>query len=105
MDLTRKTTFFEGWSWFKFNNLGLALGIALKFYTSVKKGLKLKVTIFLWLFPTFVEITWEKLKGGGGPFYHRRRVKGEGSATLLKRDSNKGVFKNNYFEEHWNDYF
>ena len=25
-DLTRKTDFFEGWSWFKSNNLGLALG-------------------------------------------------------------------------------
>ena len=40
--MTRKTTFFEGWSWFKFNNLGLALGMTLKFYTRVAKGLKLK---------------------------------------------------------------
>ena len=39
MDLTRKTTFFEGWSWLKFNNLGVALGTALKFYTNVAKGL------------------------------------------------------------------
>ena len=31
-DLIRKTTFFEGWSGFKLNNLGLALGMALKFY-------------------------------------------------------------------------
>ena len=45
--MTRKTTFFEGWSWFKFNNLGLALGIALKFYTSMAKELKLKVRKFL----------------------------------------------------------
>ena len=37
-DLTRKTAFFEGWSWFKFNNLGLALGANLKFYTSVVGG-------------------------------------------------------------------
>ena len=40
-DLTRKTTFFEGWSWFnwfKFNNLVLALGTSLKVYTSVAKG-------------------------------------------------------------------
>ena len=29
-----------------FNNLGLALGITLKFYTSVAKGLKLKVRKF-----------------------------------------------------------
>ena len=30
-----------GWSWFKLNNLGMTLGMALKFYTSVAKGLKL----------------------------------------------------------------
>ena len=42
-DLTRKTAFFESRSWFKFNNLGLALGMNWKFYTSVAKGLKLKV--------------------------------------------------------------
>ena len=29
--LTRKTTFFEGWSWFKFNILGLTLGMTLQF--------------------------------------------------------------------------
>ena len=40
-DLTRKTAFIEGWSGFKFNNLGLTLGTNLKFYTSVAKGLKL----------------------------------------------------------------
>ena len=65
MDLTRETTFFEGWSWFKFNNLGLALGASLKFYTSVAKGLKLKVRKFCGLIPTFVEVTGEKLAGGG----------------------------------------
>ena len=37
-DLTTKTLFFEGWSWFKFHNLGMALGIALKFCISVAKG-------------------------------------------------------------------
>ena len=63
-DLTRKTAFFEGWSWFKFNNLGLALGTNLKFYTSVAKGLKLKVRKFLGLIPTFPEVTEEKLVGG-----------------------------------------
>ena len=35
-ELTRKNTFFEERSWFKFNNLGLALGMALKDYTSVE---------------------------------------------------------------------
>ena len=60
-DLTRKTVFFDGWSWFKFNNLGVALGTNLKFYTSVAKGLKLKVRKFLKLIPTFVELPGEKL--------------------------------------------
>ena len=62
-NLARKATFFEGWPWFKFNNLGLALGMTLKFYTSVTKELKLKVTKFYGLTPTFVEITWESLVG------------------------------------------
>ena len=62
--MTRKTAFFEGWSWFKFNNLGLALGTNLKFYTSVAKGLKLKVRKFWELIPTFVEVTGKKLVGG-----------------------------------------
>ena len=61
--MTRKTAFFDRWSWFKFNNLGLALGTNFKFYTSVAKGLKLKVRKFLGLIPTFVEITEEKLVG------------------------------------------
>ena len=60
----RKTAFFEGWSWFKFNNLGLALGANLKFYTSMAKGLKLKVRKFWGLIPTFVEVKGEKLVGG-----------------------------------------
>ena len=38
--MTRRNSFFERWSWFKFNNLDLALVTNLKFYTSVKKGLK-----------------------------------------------------------------
>ena len=52
-------TFFEGWSWFKFNNLGLALGTNFKFYTSVEKVLKLKVKV-LGVILTFVEVTGEK---------------------------------------------
>ena len=63
-NLTKKTTtFFERWSWFKFNNLGLAQGMVLKLYTSIPKGLKLKGTKFLELIPTSVEIAWEKLVG------------------------------------------
>ena len=34
---------FEEWSWFNVNNLGLKLGMALKFYSSVAKRLKPKV--------------------------------------------------------------
>ena len=59
----QKNDFFEGWSWFKFNNLGLALGMALKFYKSLAKELKLKVRKFWRLAPTFVEVIWEKLVG------------------------------------------
>ena len=62
--MTRKTTFFEEWSWFKFNNLGLTLGTNLKFYTIVAKGLKLKVRNFWGLVTTFVEVTGEKLMWG-----------------------------------------
>ena len=43
--------------------------MALKFYISVAKGLKLKVRKFWWLIPTFVEITGEKLVGVGA-FLH-----------------------------------
>ena len=58
-ELTKKH-FFEGWSWFKFSNLELALGMALKFYTSIAKGLKL-LRKFWGLIPRFVEGTGEKL--------------------------------------------
>ena len=62
--MTRKTAFFEGWPWFKFNNLGLTLGANLTFYISVAKGLKLKVRNFWMLIPTFAGVTEEKLVGG-----------------------------------------
>ena len=64
MGLSRKITFFEGWSWSKFNNLGLTLGRNLIFCTSLVKGLKLKVRRFRGPNPTFVEVTGEKLEGG-----------------------------------------
>ena len=44
--------------------MGLALGMNLKFYTSVPKGLKLKVRKFCGLTPTFVEGTGKKLVRG-----------------------------------------
>ena len=42
----KSPTFFEGYSWFKFNTFRLALDMAPKFYTSVAKELKLKVWKF-----------------------------------------------------------
>ena len=59
----------------KFNNVGLALGMTLKFYTSVAKGSKLKVRKFCGLSPTFVEVTGEKLVGGRGRAKSLNRVK------------------------------
>ena len=56
-------------SWFKFNNLALALGMTLKFYASVTKRLKLKVTKFSRLIPTFVEVSGEKPVGEPIPPY------------------------------------
>ena len=44
--------------------MGLALGIALKFYTGVTRGLKLKVRKFRKLILIFVEVTEEKHVGG-----------------------------------------
>ena len=52
----------------KFTNLGLALGLSLKFYSSGAKGLKLRVKQFCGLSPTFAEVTGEKMVVGGGAF-------------------------------------
>ena len=72
-DLTWKTALFEGWSWFNFNNLGLAIVANWKHLTSVAKGLKLKFRKFLGLILTFVEVTGEKLVGWG-PFCPLSRI-------------------------------
>ena len=63
--MTKKPAFFEEWSFFNFNNVGLALGTNFKSYTNVAKGLKLKPRMVWGLIPTFVEVTAEKLVGGG----------------------------------------
>ena len=44
------------------------LGMDLKFYTSVSKGLKQKVRKFKGLVPTIAEVTEEKLVGRWGLF-------------------------------------
>ena len=56
--------YFEGCFWFKFNNLGLALDMVLKFNTNVVKGSKLKVRRFWELIPILVEVIREKLVRG-----------------------------------------
>ena len=75
--MTRKATFFEGWSWFKFNNLELSQVITLKFYISVVKGLKLKVGKFWALNFMFVKFTGNKLVGGlfGTPILNRVKIR------------------------------
>ena len=65
-DLTRKNNLSEGWPWFKFNNVGLTPGMALKFYTNMVKELKLKVRKFWELIPMFVDVVREILVGVGG---------------------------------------
>ena len=44
-----------------FNNLGLALGMVLKFYTNMTKVVKISVSKFVGLVLTFVEVTGKKL--------------------------------------------
>ena len=92
IDLTRKINFLEWCSWFKLNNLGLALGIVLKFYKSVANGLKLKVRKFWGLVHTFVKVTREKLVGGGlfGP-----------PSWIWLTPRNLGVLKNSVCYELW----
>ena len=60
----QKKQFFEGYFWFKFNNFGLALGMALKFNSNVAERLRLKVRKFWELIPIFVEVIREKLVEG-----------------------------------------
>ena len=60
----QKKQFFEGFFWFKFNNLGLVLGMALKFNTNLAERLKLKVRRFWEVIPLFEEVIREKLIGG-----------------------------------------
>ena len=42
----KKNRFFKRFSWFKCNNFGLTIGMVLKFYISVEKGLKLRARRF-----------------------------------------------------------
>ena len=60
--LIRKLQFFEGYSWFRFNNFGLALGMTLKISSFTGKGLRLKVRKMWRQIPTFVEYTGGKTR-------------------------------------------
>ena len=80
--MTRKSAFFEGWSWFKFNNLGLALGTNLKFYASLTKGLKVRK--FWGLIRTFIEVTGEKLVEGAFLPPILNRVKANGTEKVFR---------------------
>ena len=57
------------------NSSRLALDIALRFYTSVTKRLKLNVRKLWKLIPTFVEVTGEKLMGEAFFSFILNRVK------------------------------
>ena len=59
----------------KSNYLRLVLGMALKFFSSVVKELKLKVRKFCGLIPTFREVTRGKLVGGRFALATLNRVK------------------------------
>ena len=79
-DLTKKNTFFEEWSWFKFNNLGLALWYSLQILHQCGKRIETKSQKVLGEV-TFVEVAGEKLIGGGGggafwsPILNRVKIK------------------------------
>ena len=63
-NLEHRTKFeIEGCFYFRFNNLELALSMALKICTNVAERLKLKVRNFWKLIPIFVEVIREKLVG------------------------------------------
>lgn len=59
--MTKRPYFFEKWSYLKFNKLGLAIAMALQFYTSKAKILKHKFWKGWGLIPLFIEVTGEKL--------------------------------------------
>ena len=70
-EFDQNLAFFEEWSWFILNNLELGLlGMALKFYTSVTKRLKLRVRMFWWLIFTFVEVMLQGKNWLWGLFCH-----------------------------------
>ena len=68
----------------KFNNLRLALGMTLKFYSTVAKILKLKARMFQGIILTFAKVTEKNLLGE--PFCAPL------VPSILKRFKNKTIF-------------
>ena len=60
--LDQKTFLFEGLSWFRFNYLGLVLGMTSKYDSSLAKGLKLRVRKFWRLISTFKKPAGENVE-------------------------------------------
>ena len=68
--LTQKNQFFRGVVLVQVQQVGnfTRYGLNITFYTSVTKGLNVKVREFWGVIPTFVEVTGEKLVGKVGAF-------------------------------------
>ena len=60
--------------------MGLVLGMSLKFYANVSKGLKLEARKFLEQISLFVDVTEEKVLVGAGAFFP--------PSSMLKRINN-----------------
>ena len=74
------------WSWFKFNNLALAVSMALKFYTSVAKVLKINLEIVAG-YNSYVYIS-----------YRVKTVKGEYLSVLSPNEGKYGLEKTSYLD-------
>ena len=85
-----KNHFFKVWFYLKFNNLGLAHSMVLKFYTGVIKGLKLKV---------------RNLGGGGGCTYRGKTGRGGGSGLFASPILNRVKWRHGYSWHIWKQCF
>ena len=65
--IDQKNRYFEGWSWLKFNNLGLVLGKNLTFYSNVIKRFKTDCQKVL---KKFIEEVYRRKNGRGGFLAH-----------------------------------
>ena len=85
-----EVTFFDWYFWSMFNNLGLALGMALMFYTSVEKRLKPYVKYFLGLISTTIEARVKKLVGR--PFWVYLLWIELGSSTVVSESVDSEIY-------------